>query len=107
MNNGQHIRMKNLYSIYVYTVYNSMYVVAHIYIFSYILPYLRLYVYVYTYKHVYTQIRKNIRKHVYEEFTVHTYCINSSYVHATFFVHTSVCIFFLIRVYTYILPIHI
>lgn len=40
--------MKNLYSIYVYTVYNSMYVVAHIYIFSYILPYLRLYVCVYT-----------------------------------------------------------
>lgn len=37
--------MKNLYSIYVY---NSMYVVAHIYIFSYILPYLRLYVCVYT-----------------------------------------------------------
>lgn len=41
MNNGQHIRMKNLYSIYVYTVYNSMYVVLHTYICSYVLHYLR------------------------------------------------------------------
>lgn len=104
MYNGQHIRMKNLYSIYVYTVYNSIYVVVHIYICS-LFAFIRVRLYVQT--RIYADKKKYTETHVYEEFTVHMYCTNSSYVRATSFVHTSVCIFFLIRVYTYILPIHI
>lgn len=106
MNNEQHIRMKNLYSIYVYTVYNSMYVVLHIYICSYILRYLRLYVHVYTYKHVHTQIRKNIRKHMCMRNMYSTYVLYKFFIGACNILRIYVCPYILPYSRLYVYSLH-